>query len=124
PGTVREREGPAHGSGEVAHAQQTGELRRGARHLVVDDGDVELALGGELAARREQTTLLLLGGLGAAADETLDQRFPAGRGEEDEARLRDGAADLPGTGEIDLQQHRVTGRDGLVDRTARRAIAV
>src|SRR6478752_7456237 len=92
-------------------------------NFVVDDGDVELALGGQLGPRGLEAALPLGLGLGAAADETAYELLPRRRLEEDEQRLGHRLAHLPGALQVDLQHRRLAGRQGEVDGPARGAVA-
>src|SRR5918993_204986 len=92
-------------------------------NFVVDDGDVELALRGQLGPRGLEPALPLGLALGAASDEPADELVPGRRLEEDEQRLRHRLADLPGALEVDLQHRRVAGGQRELDGGARCAVA-
>ena len=78
--------------------------RRG--DVVVHDTEVELVLGGQLDLRGAQAPGALLGLLGAAADEPLDEFVPARRQQEHQGRRRLRGAHLARALQIDLEQHR------------------
>src|SRR5690606_32096 len=111
-----------------AHTHEGDERVGRAVHVVVDDRDVELLLGGELDARRGEPALTLLRVLGAPADQAAHQLVEAGRGEEDEpgvqARGLDRLTHLARALEVDLQEHGNTGRELLLDGPAWRPVAV
>src|SRR6056297_3179466 len=85
---------------------------------------VELPGSLEFLLRGQQSTLEGRGVLGASTGEPLTQDRFAGRGQEDQGRIRNGLADLTCPLHLDLQQHRVTGCPVLTDGTPGRAVAI
>jgi hypothetical protein len=74
-------------------------------HVAVDQGHVELVLGGELLARVLEPATHQVGVLGAAPGEPADQLVPGRRGEEDQGGVGHRGPDLAGALEVDLEDH-------------------
>src|SRR5699024_1372368 len=109
---------PAPTAGRSISEKRRGDLRDGLVHVDVDDLLVEFADRVHLGAGRFQPALDVLLRFRAAAGEPLHENLPAGRGEEKQVRLRGCFPDRTGAGEVDLDQHRASGRQGLLHRLA------
>jgi hypothetical protein len=96
----------------------------GLVHGGVDDGVVELPLGGQLHAGGRQAPLDHLGGLRAPTLQPLHEDLPGRRRQEDANRFGGAVADLAGALEFDLQEYVVASGKGLLDGLGRRAIEV
>lgn len=92
-------------AGRSARTNHQGyQLLDGSVNFAVDDGHVELRLGGELLAGGRQPALAFLLVLGAAADQPADQLVPRRGLEEHEDSVGRGLPDLARALEVDLEQ--------------------
>ena len=71
-----------------------------------------------------QAPLALLGPLGAAPDQAVDELVPRRRGEEDELGLGHRDPHLPGALEVELEEDRAAGGELALDGLAGGAVAV
>jgi PAS domain-containing protein len=86
-----------HGSGQIR------KLIHCTIQVVVADLVVELVAGGELLARRREPPLDLLGAVGSALGQALDERLERGRLDEDQGGLWQRLAHLAGALDVDLE---------------------
>jgi hypothetical protein len=92
--------------------------------IVVDDEEVEVVLGAQLLLGDLEAFVDRLGGVGAAAAESLAEDGRVGRGDEDLDRVEFGGANLGGSLNLDLEDYRAAVIETALELRVQRAVVV